>query len=221
MGNRQLWGEMLFLFLCLFLAVAGIVINAEAASGLVSSSTSAASGETALQITAKAKQALLVIFPYFPEPEYSAMRSILENKGVKVVVASSSVDPMPGYEKKLTVKPDMLLSQVRTEEYDAIVFIGRYGYPGDNADAIRIAKEGAAESKVLAASDYGVMTLVKANLLKAKKIATDIGEFWTQKAGASKSAASVERDGIIITGSRGASHQFAETVAAALTAGSE
>jgi len=175
--------------------------------------------------TVEAKQALLVIFKGFGEPGYSETRSILENKGVKVIVASSSVDPLPGHDKKLTVKPDMLLSQVRTTEYDAIVFIGGYPYPGDNADAIRIAKEGASEGKILAANGSGAFPLIKADLLKGKKIATNIDDFWVQKAGATKSSAPVERDGIIITGTVATigtvSQQFAETIAAALAGGSQ
>ena len=175
--------------------------------------------------TVEAKQALLVIFKGFGEPYYSNTRSILENKGVKVIVASSSVEPLPGYDKKLTVKPDMLLSQVRTTEYDAIVFIGGYPYPGDNVDAIRIAKEGASEGKILAAISWGAFTLIKADLLKGKKIATNVEDFWVQKAGATKSSAPVERDGMIITGTYGrpetVPQQFAETIAAALTAGSQ
>jgi putative intracellular protease/amidase len=175
--------------------------------------------------TVEAKQALIVIFEWFREPPYSETRSILENKGVKVIVASSTVAPISGREKKLTVKPDMLLSQVRTTEYDAIVFIGGYPYPGDNVDAIRIAKEGASEGKVLAAISWGAFTLIKADLLKGKKIATNIDDFWVQKAGATKSSAPVERDGMIITGTYGkpetVPQQFAEKIAAALAGGSQ
>jgi hypothetical protein len=147
----------------------------------------------------------------------------LENKGVKVIVASSSVDPMPGYEKKLTVKPDMLLSQVRTAEYDAIVLIQGGHYPGDNADAVRIAKEGAAEGKVLASYGYAISTLIKANVLNGKRVAPtgDLSSF-LQKAGATISAAPLEQDGRIITASHlSACQPFAEKIVAALTAGSE
>jgi hypothetical protein len=42
-----------------------------------------------------------------------------------------------------------------------------------------------------------------------------------EKAGATVSSAPVERDGIIITGKVGNAQQFAETVAAALAAGSQ
>jgi putative intracellular protease/amidase len=171
--------------------------------------------------TVEAKQALIVIFEWFGEPAYSETRSILENKGVKVIVASSSVEPMPGGDKKLTVKPDMLLSQVRTAEYDAIVFIGGYRYPGDNSYAIRIAKEGASEGKILASYASGTFTLIKADVLKGKKIATGTDDIWLQKAGATRSSAPVERDGIIITGTIGNAQQFAETIVAALTAGSQ
>ena len=220
MASVRLCRRMIFLFVCGFLSLAGIAIDVQAASVVGSSSTSTAVRKTDVQIASKAKQALLVIFPWFVEPPYSETRSILENKGVKVIVASSSVDPISGYEKKLTVKPDMPLSQVRTTEYDAIVFIGSTSYPSDNADLIRIAKEGAAEGKVLAATGHGaVFTLVKADLLKGKKIAAQLSDFWLQKSEATLSTAPVEQDGRIITASSTEPQKFAETIAAALTTG--
>jgi putative intracellular protease/amidase len=206
----------------LFLAVAGMAINGQAASPLGSSVTPTADMETGLQVAAKAKQALFVTFPFFAEQAYSETRGILENKGVKVLVASSSVDPMPGYDKKLTVKPDMLLSQVRTEEYDAIVFIGGARYEGDNADAIRIAKEGAAQGKVLASISFGISTLMKADLLNGKRVAWGTDEFssFLQKAGATIINEPLVQDGRIITAKHYSAPQpFAEAIAAALTAG--
>lgn len=220
--GKFLYGTLL-VFFGLFLAVAGMAINAQAASPLGSSLTPTADNPTGLQFAAKAKQALFVIFPFFAERAYSETRGILENKGVKVLVASSSVEPLPGYEKKLTVKPDMLLSQVRTEEYDAIVFIGGARYPGDNADAIRIAKEGAVEGKVLASySIDAISTLMKADLLNGKRVAYGTGEFssFLQKAGATCINEPLVQDGRIITAKHYSEPQpFAEAIAAALTAG--
>jgi len=114
-----------------------------------------------------------------------------------------------------------LPSQVRTEEYDAIVFIGGGHYPGDNADAIRIAKEGAAEGKVLASYSIAISTLIKADVLNGKRVASnsDFAVF-LQKAGATMSTAALEQDGKLITASpRSACELFAEAIAAALTAG--
>lgn len=206
----------------LFLAVAGMAINGQAASPLGLSVTPTADMETGLQVAAKAKQALFVIFPFFAERTYSETRGILENKGVKVLVASSSVELLPGYEKKLTVKPDMLLSQVRTEEYDAIVFIFGARYEGDNADAIRIAKEGAAQGKVLASYSLGISTLMKADLLNGKRVAYGTGEFssFLQKAGATCINEPLVQDGRIITAKHYSEPQpFAEAIAVALTGG--
>jgi len=219
--GKFLYG-ILLVFFGLSLAVAGMVINGQAASPIGSSVTSAADNPTGLQVAAKAKQALFVIFPFFEEQPYSETRSILENKGVKVMVASSSVDPIAGYDKKLTVKPDMLLSQVRTEEYDAIVFIGGGHYPGDNADAIRIAKEGAAGGKVLASYSIAISTLMKADLLNGKRVAYGTGDFssFLQKAGATTINEALVQDGRIITAKTYSARQpFAEAIAAALTAG--
>jgi len=219
--GKFLYGTLL-VFFGLFLAVAGMAINAQAASPLGSSLTPTADNPTGLQFAAKAKQALFVIFPFFAERAYSETRGILENKGAKVIVASSSVEPLPGYEKKLTVKPDMLLSQVRTEEYDAIVFIFAARYEGDNADAIRIAKEGAAQGKVLASYSMGISTLMKADLLNGKRVAYGTGEFssFLQKAGATCINEPLVQDGRIITAKHYSEPQpFAEAIAAALTAG--
>jgi len=166
--------------------------------------------------TVEAKQALLVIFDKFVETQYSETRNALENKGIKLLVASSTLDPVAGH-VNMKVKPDMLLSQVRTGEYDAIVFIGAYRYEGDNADAIRIAKEGADGGKILATIGFGISTLIKADLLKGKRVA---GDSRAEKAGATVSTAPVEKDGNIITAINTGSQKFAETVAAALTAGS-
>lgn len=213
---------MLLICFGLFLAVAGMAINGQAASPLGSSVTPTVDMETGLQVAAKAKQALFVIFPFFAEQAYSETRGILENKGVKVLVASSSVEPLPGYEKKLTVKPDMLLSQVRTEEYDAIVFIAAGRYEGDNADAIRIAKEGAAREKVLASYGWASSTLMKADLLNGKRVAYGTGEFSSllQKAGATVINEPLVQDGRIITAKPYSAPQaFAEAIAAALAAG--
>jgi protease I len=224
MGNRQLRQRTLFLFLCLFLAVAEMAIYAKAAQPLGSSLTPNLTEEKGLQIAEKAKQALIVIFPYFLEEPYSETRSILENKGVKVLVASAKADPVSGYNKKLTVKPDLLLNQVRSAEYDAIVIIGGSEYyPGDNVDAIRIAKGCAAEGKVLASYSNAMSTLIKADVLKGKRVAA-AGNFssFLQKAGATMSSATLVQDGKIITASsRSAPQPFAEKIVAALTAGSD
>ena len=146
---------------------------------------------------------------------------MLENKGVKVYEASSNVAPMPGYKKNLTVKPDILLSQVRTADYDAIVFISAGRYEGDNADAIRISKEGATEGKVLASYGWAITTLIKADVLNGKRVAPISGSYESsaQKAGATMSTSSLEQEGKIITASlRSECEPFAEAVASALTA---
>jgi hypothetical protein len=221
MTDRYLLGRIILLSFCAFLVLTGMTSGFRVGSVDGPSLSSIVTEDQNLQIASKAKQALIVTFPWFGEPPYSATRSILESKGVKVVLASLSVDPMPGYENKLTVKPDILLNQVHSAEYDAIVFIGSARYPGDNADAIRIAKEGAAEGKVLASYAMAISTLIKADVLNGKRVASNSDfAFFLQKAGATMSTATLEQDGRIITASpRSACEPFAEAIAAALTAG--
>jgi putative intracellular protease/amidase len=210
------------IFLCFgaFLALAGMGIDAQVGSAYGSPFNATAAGDTGPQIASKTKQALLVIFPYFSETIFPEMRGVLESKGIKIVIASSTLDPVAGHEK-MQITPDVSLAQVHIAKYDAIVFIQGYRYPGDNAEAIRIAKECAAEGKVLGAIGMAINTLIKADLLKGKKVAgKSVSDFWIQKAEATVSDAPVERDGNIVTAAgKGAAKEFAEAIAEALNAG--
>jgi protein deglycase len=74
---------------------------------------------------------------------------------------------------------------------------------------------------VLGAIGMAINTLIKADLLKGKKVAgKSVSDFWIQKAEATVSDAPVERDGNIITAAgKGAAKEFAEAIAEALIAG--
>jgi hypothetical protein len=119
------------IFLCFgaFLALAGMGIDAQIGSAYGSPFNATAAGDTGPQIASKTKQALLVIFPYFSETIFPEMRSVLESKGIKIVIASSTLDPVAGHEK-MQITPDVSLAQVHIAKYDAIVFIQGYRYPG-------------------------------------------------------------------------------------------
>ena len=161
-----------------------------------------------------AKRVLFVIFPGYEENEYGKPRAVLEERGGTVEVASTSLDAVSGSEG-MQVRPDLLLSAVRTADYDAVVFIGGGHYQKDNSDALRIAREAASAGKIVAAICVAPVTLAKAGLLKGKRVTTSnpSAEFDD----AIYTGATVECDGLIITalGPR-ASQEFGEAIAAAL-----
>ena len=163
------------------------------------------------------KDALFVVYDGFEDQEYGEPRTILEGKGVVVTVASSSSDVVIGYQGT-EVQPDVLLSDVRGDDYDAIVFVGGYGYERDDVEAQRIAQEAVAEGKVVAAICIAPITLAKAKVVEDKRVTGSIlTKIQLERAGATFTRAPIERDGIIITAyGPSASREFGETIAAAL-----
>ena len=163
------------------------------------------------------KRALFVIYNRFQEDEYGIPRAILEQLGVAVDVASSTLDVRSG-KGGAKVQPDLLLGDVYGGDYDAIVFVGGAQYEVDNLDAQRIAQEAVAEGKVVAAICVAPVTLARAGLVEGKRVTA--GTMWgeLEEAGATVlTGASVERDGLIITADGpGRSRKFGETIATAL-----
>jgi protease I len=162
------------------------------------------------------KQALFVIYKRFEETEYGKPHAILEDAGIIVTVASSSLDTVTGH-LGTQVEPDIALSDVHAADYDAIVFVGGYGYNKNDPEAIRVAQEAAAEGKVLAAICVAPITLAKAGVLEGKRATSSIPPSTLTEAGAIYTGALVERDGLIITANGPkAARLFGETIAAAL-----
>jgi protease I len=165
------------------------------------------------------KRALFIIQEHFNASEYGEPRTLLEEKRVVVTVASSSLEVVTAYARKAEVQPDMLLSDARAAEYDAIVFVGGYPYNTDDPEAHRIAQEAAAEGKLVAGICNGVITLAKAGVLTGKRVTalTYHPASLLEEAGAVLTTAAVERDGRIITASGPtSSREFAEVIAEAL-----
>ncbi len=164
----------------------------------------------------QAKRALFVIFSLFEESEYGVPRAILEDKGVLISVASSSLKLVSGA-GKTKVQPDLMLSDVQTADYDVIVFVGGYRYESANAEAIRVAQEAASQGKLLAAICIAPTTLARAGVLKGKRATTSMPGSALEAEGAIYTGALVERDGLIITANGpAASRAFGEAIANAL-----
>jgi protease I len=162
------------------------------------------------------KQVLFVIYNWYEDNEYGIPRAILEDLGVVVTVASLTTEVMEGMHGG-QVRPDALLADVHGGDYDAVIFPGGAGYEAGDPEGQRIAREAAAEGRVVAGICRGPLTLARAGVLEGKRVTTVRSAAVMEEAGAIVISADVERDGNIITAQGpDSSRRFGETIAVAL-----
>lgn len=119
----------------------------------------------------KGKRVLLVVASSdFRDEEYFITKEVIQDSGVEVVTASSKsgkIIGMLGGE----AESDILLSDVKVEEYDAVVFIGGVGAKEywKNQDALDILKEADKKEKVIAAICIAPVTLANSGVLEGKE----------------------------------------------------
>jgi len=169
---------------------------------------------------ADAKQIVMVIAPgNFRDEELFETKAELTAAGHTVKVACTTTSPVTGMlGSKATA--DLLLDQVRVENFDAIVFVGGVGAKKyfDHPQALKLAKDFAAAGKVTAAICLGPVILAKAGVLEGKNATVYSGVAGQVKAeGANYTGGAVARDGNIITGNGPqAAREFAKQIIAAL-----
>jgi len=122
--------------------------------------------------TSKAEKKVVMIIAHknFRDEELEIPKNIMENKGIKVIVASSSRDYATGM-LGATVKPDILINEIKVKDYDAIIFVGGSGancYWNDPT-AHLIAQEAVKKGKILCAICIAPVTLANAGVLKGKR----------------------------------------------------
>ncbi|MDD5772511.1 MAG: DJ-1/PfpI family protein [bacterium] len=153
------------------------------------------------KITGK-KILIVIASDRFRDEEYKHPRIVLEKEGAEITVGSSSLNVSNGVKGMEKVKPDILLKDVSTSDYDTVVFVGGAGareYFNDPV-AQRIAKEMFNENKIVGAICIAPVILANAGLLKGKKATVFSSEIDTIKAkGANYTGNPVEQDGKIIT----------------------
>ena len=106
----------------------------------------------------------------FRDEEYREPREALEREGAVITVASSSGETSTGM-LGLKVKPNVLIGDVKEEDYDGIVFVGGGGaseYFNDPA-AHRLARSFFDHGKLTSAICIAPATLANAGVLKGKK----------------------------------------------------
>lgn len=136
----------------------------------------------------------------FRDPEYYLPKKVLEDRGIKVVTASTS-KTAKGAEGGI-VNVDVLLKDANDKDYDAVAFIGGPGsyQLHDDPTAHKLAKDTINSGKMLGAICAAVGTIAKAGVLKGKKATCFSGVSDIIKAnGANYTGEGVTIDGDIVT----------------------
>jgi Tol biopolymer transport system component/putative intracellular protease/amidase len=153
---------------------------------------------------------------------YLTVRSTLEGAGYSIHVASTTLNPLQPKESGEPVQPDLLLEDLRVEDYDAIVFTcdNSVAFGSGRPETDRIAQEAVAQGKVVGAICNAPLELGWAGVLEGRKATGEPYQTCArleQEFGATCTEATVKRDGLIITArDRYASRAFAEAIIAAL-----
>jgi PfpI family intracellular protease len=122
--------------------------------------------------------------------------------------------------KREEVKPDVLITKVKADSFDAVVFIGGVGAKEYFADktALKLAAEAHKQKKIVAAICIAPSILANAGVLKGKKATVFESEADNlKKGGADYTGGAVEVDGNVITANGPqAAQQFATELVKAL-----
>lgn len=145
----------------------------------------------------------LLVLPQqgFDDIVYNTVRDVLESGGVAVLEASASLDAVTG-ESGVVVKPDLVLDQIKIEDWDTIVFIGGMGaaqYWEDPKAHLLVQAAWGAE-RVVAATDSAPVILANSGVLSGLKATVNpaLAELLTSR-GAIYTGSLVQRDGNVIT----------------------
>ena len=106
----------------------------------------------------------------FRDEEYFESKEILENRGMELKTASNKLGIARGTEGG-EAKIDLLVSDIKVIDFDAIIFIGGPGALQnlDNEFSYNLAKTASEQKKILAAICIAPIILAKAGVLKDKE----------------------------------------------------
>ena len=167
------------------------------------------------------RKVVMVIAPQnFRDEELLQPKKILTEKGAEVTVACASLETAKGM-LGAEVKPDMLVSEIKPEDWDAIILVGGTGatHYFEDSSVHSMLNEARKQNKIVGAICIAPVTLANAGILSGKKATVYSSEVQTLKdKGAECTGKDVERDGNIITASGPqAAEEFGNTIAQALT----
>ncbi len=172
----------------------------------------------------KGKKILMVIAPdQFRDEELFDPKAVFEQEGATVLIAARSLTQAQGMLGK-TVRPDLLISEARAEDYDAIVVAGGLGSPQylwPDQQLHSLLRKADAQGKVIGAICLSGAVLARAGLLEGRqatvyKTEDSLKEF--EKAGARYINQDVVIDDRLITASGPhAAREFGQAIARKLS----
>ncbi|MCX8125619.1 MAG: DJ-1/PfpI family protein [Dehalococcoidia bacterium] len=115
------------------------------------------------------KKVLMVLSPHrFDEHQYRVCRQVIEGRKHKVAV--TSVTGCATGDNGTNVPVDVAIKDVKTWDYDAVVFVGGEGMDRlfDSEDARKLAKD--VKYKPMAAAGKGIVLLALAGAIEDKKV---------------------------------------------------
>lgn len=135
----------------------------------------------------------------YRDEEYQVPRKVLEQAGFEVKVASSKLGTCTGVLGG-TLESDLLLEDVRVDDFDALLFIGGNGAQEywENRTAHALLREAGQKNKVIGAICIAPVTLARAGLLKGRRVTVFPSESKQMK-DAVYTGNDVEVDGRIVT----------------------
>ena len=165
------------------------------------------------------KVIMLVSQNGFRDEELFVPRQILEKNGIEVKVSSTTLREVSGVAGG-KVKPDILLSDVNPDDFDAVILVGggASSQYWDDPVAHKLVREIDNKKRIVAAICIAPVTLARAGILKNKQATVWNSEaVEIQKEGADYIAKPVVKDGNIITASGpSAASEFGEEIVKAL-----
>ncbi|MEM5853567.1 MAG: DJ-1/PfpI family protein [Candidatus Aenigmatarchaeota archaeon] len=166
------------------------------------------------------KKVLMIIAPKnFRDEELLEPKEILEKSGAEIKIASKGVKTARGMLGS-SVNVNLDLSEVQTEIYDAVIFIGGTGaevYFNDST-ALKVARESYEQGKIIGAICIAPSILANAGILEGKRATSWPSEASNLEAkGAKYTGELVTADGKIIT-AKGpeAANEFGKIIAKSL-----
>jgi len=166
------------------------------------------------------KKILMIIASQnFRDEELFKPRELFIKEGMEVILASSSLEISRGMLGG-TAKPDILIGEVKVEEFEVIIFVGGMGSSEywDDPVAREIVKKAVALDKLICAICIAPVTLANAGILDEKKATVFRSEVNAiKRKGAIYTGKAVEVDGNIITAEGPqAATEFGQTIISAL-----
>ena len=162
------------------------------------------------------KAVFIIASENFHEEELFETKRVLDVAGVETVIASTRLGVLKGMLGSVA-EAKILVSQIRVEDYDAIIFVGGVGAVEyfDNKIALEAAREAQRTRKVIGAISNAPVILANAGVLMGAKATGFLNEqVRIQEGGAIFTGVPVERDrGIVTANDPRAAGQFGKAIA--------